>query len=102
MPDKTRTNIYLEPKQYEWLRDHAHQERTSMAEVIRTALDLYSFVHAFDRMQEESNLSSMLENMESQPGRWWQEVGPQAEASVLKARLKEARRQEEKSPGPSE
>jgi len=39
MPGKIRTQIQLEPRQYERLKDLAHERRQSLAMVIRTILD---------------------------------------------------------------
>ncbi len=39
MPGKVRTQIQLEPRQYELLKELAHERRQSLAMVIRTILD---------------------------------------------------------------
>ncbi len=39
MPEKVRTQIQLEPRQYARLKELAHERRQSLAKVIRTILD---------------------------------------------------------------
>lgn len=39
MPTKVRTQIQLEPRQYERLKEMAHERRQSLSRVLRTILD---------------------------------------------------------------
>lgn len=39
MPSKVRTQVQLEPRQYERLKELAHERRQSLSRVLRTILD---------------------------------------------------------------